>query len=194
VLQDLDKTIQEMLKAELPAAISSATTFTFTPPTDSFPPPQLQLPAIDIFLFAVVENREFRSTEPLLERQSDGTMRKTVPPARVDCHYIITASAQSTGPSPQEDEHRILGEVMRVLLRHRQIPPQFLQGSLATQTPPVRAGALMPGAPGSGMDLWQALKGTPRAALHYSLTISVDTGLAAETVPTVARVVVGGPS
>jgi hypothetical protein len=192
VLHDLDKTIQEMLRKELPQSISSAVTFTFVPPDDKFPPNTIQLPAIDIFLFAVVENRELRSSEPILERQGDGTIRKSAAPARVDCHYIITASAPPSAPNPQEDEHRILGETMRVLLRHRQIPADFLQGSLQGQDPPVRAAAIVPGAPGSGMDLWQALKVTPHASLHYSLTISVDTGALAETIPTVANLAVIG--
>ena len=52
-------------------------------------------------------------------------------PTRVDCSYLITAWASESISNPSQDEHRILGEVMRVLLRHATLPAQVLQGDLA---------------------------------------------------------------
>ena len=70
--------------------------------------------------------------------------------------------------------HRLLGEVMQTLLRHRHIPEDVLQGVLATQDPPLPASALQPGRLQSLGEFWQALGGKPKAALNYSVTVSID--------------------
>lgn len=127
-----------------------------------------------------------------MERMDDGSVVKRPAPVRVDCHYLVTAFAEGA-QKPEEDEHRILGEVMRVLLRYRQIPRQFLKGEMLSQQPPVRAMAMLP-SPNHSPELWQALKGRPRASLHYVLTISVDTGTPSETLPAVTQKSVGGAS
>ena len=41
-------------------------------------------------------------------------------------------------------------------------------------------------------ELWQALKGRPRASLHYVVTISVDTGEPSVALPVVSQSSVGG--
>jgi hypothetical protein len=77
-------------------------------------------------------------------------------------------------PQPEQDEHRLLGEVMRVLLRHKEIPREALRGSLETQPLPIRARVSPPSHQQSRGDFWQALGGKPKAAFHYTLTISMD--------------------
>ena len=52
---------------------------------------------------------------------------------RVDFSYLVTAWSSESVPDRAEDEHRLLGEVMRVLLRHRTIPADVLQGELTAQ-------------------------------------------------------------
>jgi len=112
--------------------------------------------------------------------------------ARVDCHYLITAVAEATLGSEQ-DELRLLGAVLRVLLRYRVLPAAVLRGVLAGTTPPVRAAAVRHGMHPSGVEFWQSLKGKPRATLHYTLTVPVDTTLP-ETVGTpVTDLDVGAP-
>lgn len=183
MLADLDATIRDLLMAHLPRFIVEKISFSFAAPDDHFPPSTVRLPAVNIFLFLIEENRELRNREPTLERQDDGSVIKRTAPVRVDCHYLVTAFAEGA-QQPEEDEHKILGEVMRVLLRHRTIPLEFLRGELVEQQPPVRAAALL-SSPNQGAELWQALKGRPRASLHYVLTISVDTGVPVERFPPV---------
>ncbi len=72
------------------------------------------------------------------------------------------------------DEHRLLGEVMRALLKHSAIPEEILQGRLQGQDPPLPATALLPDHLQSLGEFWQALGGKPKAAFHYTVTISVD--------------------
>ena len=50
----------------------------------------------------------------------------------------------------------------------------MLQGELAGQAPPLPVSSLQPGRLQSLGEFWQALGGKPKAALNYSVTLSVD--------------------
>lgn len=181
MIDDLDRTLEELLKRELPPAIVSQVTISFATPDDQFPPASVTLPAIDLFLYDARENRDLRSNEWLVERRSDGTSIKHPPLTRVDCSYLITAWPSGSAPNPSQDEHRLLGEVMKALLRHPTIPPEVLQGSLRGQEPPLPASSLQPGRLQSLAEFWQALGGKPKAALTYTVTIGVEAQKPVET-------------
>ena len=174
MIDDLDKTLQELLKRELPPALAAQVTITFATPDDQFPPAAVRLPAIDLFLYDVRENRDLRSNEWQVERRSDGTATKKRAPVRVDCSYLITAWPSASAPNPAEDEHRLLGAVMLALLRHATLPAGVLKGSLTGQQPPLPASSLQPGRLQSLAEFWQALGGKPKAALNYTVTIGVE--------------------
>jgi Pvc16 N-terminal domain len=162
------------LRRELPPALAQQVQISFATPDDQFPPQSVTLPAIDMFLYDVRENLELRSNEVYVQRSSDGTSTKTRAPVRVDFSYLVTAWPSATVPDPAQDEHRLLGEVMRALLRHRTIPEDVLQGVLAVQDPPLPTSTLQPGRLQSLGEFWQALGGKPKAALNYSVTASVE--------------------
>ena len=98
MIQDLDRTLQELLERGLPAAVVDQVTISFAAPSDQFPPTSVTLPAIDIFLYDVRENRDLRSNEWLVDR-SGGTVTKKRPPVRVDCSYLVTAWPSEIPPS-----------------------------------------------------------------------------------------------
>src|SRR5262245_38845127 len=123
MINDLDSTLEQLLKQELPASLVGQVAISFAAPDDKFPPSSVSLPAIDLFLYDVRENRELRSNEWTVERRPDGTASRTRAPVRVDCSYLITAWPSESSPNPAKDEHMLLGEVMVVLLRHPVIPP-----------------------------------------------------------------------
>ena len=172
MIDDLDKTVEALLKRELPPALVQQVTISFATPDDQFPPSTVTPPVIDLFLYDVRENRELRNNEWSVEHHN-GRATKNAPPARVDCAYLITAWASHSSPTPAQDEHRLLSEVMKVLLRHATLPSTVLQGSLQNQDLPLPTSALQSGLLQSLGEFWQALGGKPRAALHYSVTISV---------------------
>ena len=68
----------------------------------------------------------------------------------------------------------LLSAVMRALLRFPKLPRELLQGSLARQDLPLPVSALQPGRLQSLGEFWQALGGKPKAALNYTVTLSVD--------------------
>ncbi|MEA2694668.1 MAG: hypothetical protein QOJ16_4055 [Acidobacteriota bacterium] len=174
MIDDLDKTLEELLKRELPPDLVSQVTISFATPDGQFPPASVSLPALNLFLYDVRENRELRSNEWQVDRQSDGTALRKAPPVRVDCSYLVTAWASDSSTTPAQDEHRLLGAVMQVLLRHPSLPAAVLKGSLAGQDPALPAASLQPGPLQNPGELWQALGGRPKPALPYTVTLSVE--------------------
>ena len=173
MIEDLDRTMEQLFKRELPPALAEQVAITFEVPDGQFPPPSVTLPAIDLFLYDIRENRELRTNEWVVER-GDLTVTRTRPPVRVDCSYLISCWASDSAPNPAQDEHRLLGEVMNILLRHRTLPANVLQGSLQGQEPALRAASLHPTLLQSVGEFWQAMGGKPKACLNYTVTISVQ--------------------
>lgn len=185
MIDDLDRSLENLLKRELPPELVAQVTISFATPDGQFPPASVALPAIDLFLYDVRENRDLRDGEWRIERQSDGTAVRKAPPVRVDCSYLITAWPSDSSTTPARDEHRMLGEVMKALLRHQTLPSAVLEGSLVGQQPPLPASTLQPGRLQSLAEFWQALGGKPKATLSYTVTIGVEAGAAAEAGPPV---------
>jgi len=181
MVDDLDRTVEELLKRELPPALVEQVAISFAAPDSEFPPSAVTLPAIDLFLYDIRENMELRSPGWIVERLSDGTAIKHRTPVRIDCSYLVTAWSSESSTTRSLDEHRLLSEVMKVLLRHATIPEVLLQGSLRGQEPPLPTATLQPGRLQSLGEFWQALGGKPKAALNYTVTIGVVADRPVET-------------
>ena len=186
MIDDLDRTLQELLRHELPASLFEQVSISFAAPDNEFPPAAVTLPAVDLFLYDVRENLELRNTQWITEPKPNGsgaTRRRA--PVRVDCSYLITAWPSEHSTTPPLDEHRLLSEVMRALLRHPVIPESLLQGALRGQDPPLPSSTLHPGRLQSLAEFWQALGGKPKAALNYTVTIGVVVTEPVDTAPLV---------
>ena len=181
MIDDLDRTVEELLKRELPPALVAQVAVSFAAPDSEFPPSAVTLPAIDFFLYDIRENMELRNRGWIVERQLDGTAIKHRSPVRIDCSYLVTAWSSESSTTRALDEHRLLSEVMKVLLRHSTIPEVLLQGSLRGQEPPLPTATLQPGRLQSLGEFWQALGGKPKAALNYTVTIGVVADRPVET-------------
>jgi len=134
-------------------------------------------------LYDIRENTDLRNGLAEYERRGIGTAIKKRPAVRVNCSYLITA--WSVSDRAVQDEHKILGNVMKVLLRHRKLPKEVLQGSLRGQEPPIRSIVLGPNLLQSFGEFWQAMGGKPKAALNYTITISVPVDEVGEQYPIV---------
>jgi Pvc16 N-terminal domain len=174
LIGDLDRTLSALLKRQLPRALAEQLQISFATPDDQFPPQSVSLPAIDLFLYDLRENLDLRSNEVFIDRRADGSATRTKAPVRVDFSYLITAWPSEGHANPAEDEHFLLGEVMRVLLRHRTLPEEYLQGSLKTQDPALPVSSLQTSRLQSLGEFWQALGGKPKAALNYQVTLSIE--------------------
>lgn len=173
MIDDLDKTLAALLRRELAPGLAEQIQISFEAPDDRFPPQSVTTPAIDLFLYDVRENLELRSNDVLLDWQSDGTAHRHMP-VRIDTSYLITAWPREGLANPAQDEHRLLGEVMRVLLRHRTLPQELLHGVLADSDLPLPVSTLQPGRLQSLGEFWQAMGGKPKAAINFAVTLSID--------------------
>ena len=173
MIDDLDRTIEELLKRELTPALVEQVAISFAAPDSEFPPSSVSLPAVDLFLYDIRENLELRNRDWIVEHNNDGTAMRRRAPVRVDCSYLITAWASDSSTSRALDEHHLLSEVMKVLVRHPILPEVLLQGSLRGQEPPLPSSTLQPGRLQSVSEFWQALGGKPKAALNYTVTIGI---------------------
>lgn len=177
MLQNLDSTLKSLIDDHFPEDVPSSgatVTVTFNTPLSKESFEDGQLPAINFFLYDVRENLELRNSAWVVERQNNGKALKKLPPARVDCSYLITA-----WPSDDdiETEHQLLGEVMKVLLRHRKIPGGNMADDFEGQEFPLRLISLRPSFLQSFGEFWQAMGGKdgtkPKVVLHCTVTISV---------------------
>ena len=171
MFHDLDATVAALVESEL--AMENVA-ISFAAPDDQFPPSSVSLPAIAFFLYDVRENYELRTSTREVGRQPNGTATRKRPSARVDCSYLITAWPSESSPNPPQDEHRLLGEVMKVLLRHRSVPDTYLRGELVGQDPPVPTRIIAEAALPSLGEFWQAMGGKPKGTLRDGLTLSID--------------------
>ena len=186
---DVHRSIDALIKAELPASMASQISISFATPDERFPPNGVTPPVINLFLFEIYENTELRTMEPLLERRADGSATRAAPPVHIDCHYLVTVFVQDQLGSEME-EHLILATTLAILLKYRVLPASVLKGALAGKTPPVRALTARRGP--SGTELWQALNRKPRACFHYTLTVPLDVAAAEAGAGPVTALTVGG--
>jgi hypothetical protein len=98
MLSDLDATLEALLRGNLPDSLLQNLRISFAAPDDHFPPASVQLPALNLFLFLIQENRELRNREPSFERRDDGSVSKQPASVRVDYHYLVTAFAEGHAP------------------------------------------------------------------------------------------------
>ncbi|MGI9302193.1 MAG: DUF4255 domain-containing protein [Gammaproteobacteria bacterium] len=184
MLQDLDATLVALVKDKLTAL---NVTISFAAPDQHFPPTGVTLPAIGFFLYDVRENFDLRTNQWEQEKQANGVFTRKRPPVRVDCSYLVTAWPSTASPNPAQDEHRLLGEVMKALLAYRFIPARYQKGALAGQTPELYSRIMGESQLQSLGEFWQAMGGKPKAALSYGVTISVDVFAAETEGPAIAR-------
>ncbi|MBD2233309.1 DUF4255 domain-containing protein [Phormidium tenue] len=184
MLQDLDSTLETLLRRDLPRNLGDQR-FSFATPFAEFIDNK---PAFNLFLYDIRENLELRSNIGEIQPRGDLSAAKVRPDARVDCSYLITYWPK-TASSPAE-EHRYLGEVMKILLRYPYLPNEVLQGSLNPNSPeppklPLKMISLRPSQLQSVGEFWQAMGGKPKASLNCTVTLAVPVHGEPETLPLV---------
>jgi hypothetical protein len=114
-----------------PAAQSPVTReqVAFRPPNDGWVKDlkSLQLNAFNVYLVDLRENRKLRSNERVRSAPENGLVYAQPAPARLDCHYLISAWSPTDflTPSvePSLDEHTLLYEAAAVLMQSAPFNP-----------------------------------------------------------------------
>ncbi len=173
MIRDLDDTIQALLeqKAEPGSELDQAD-ISFDLP-DAEWQAGLKTLTVNCYLYDVRENRDLRTNEPLLQRSDDGTraVRRRAP-ARIDCAYCITAWSTATN-EPVFEEHRLLSQVLMVLLKNPTIPEEALVDKLEKQIPPYPTVIAAPDGVKNQPEFWGALDQQLKPSLNYVVTLAV---------------------
>lgn len=173
MISDFDRTLEQLFEQEFGTPLPFDLSFAM--PDKDFNPISNQKNTLNCYLYDISEDRELRSVEPILRRHSDGTVGKEPAPVRIRLSYCVTAwsPAQTTpGIAPEIDEHRLLSQVLAVLLKNAVLPAGLLVGLLAGQQPPVPTSVVMPSDMKSTSEFWNAIGGQLRPSLDYNVTLS----------------------
>ncbi len=171
MFQDLDASLAALVRTELTLP---GVDISFDGPDNQFPPAGVRLPALSFFLYDVREHAELRAAGWEQVQDAAGAITRRRPPRRIACSYLITAWPSESTPTPAEDEHRLLGEVLKVLLRYPKVPATYLRGELVGQEPPMPTRIVAESRLQSLGEFWQAMGGRPKTALHYCVTVAFD--------------------
>ncbi len=178
MIRDLDMTIKKMLEEEAPAGSElEYAGINFCIPDDKWRTTGSGLD-LNIYLYDIRENRHLRSNDFNREYNLDGTINETKVSPRVNCAYIFTAwdksSANNTGEEKTLQEHRLLSQVFKILLKNNTIKTSYLQSSLMGNEPDILVTtSLKEGLP-NPVEFWNAL-GTPfRPAINCVFTFTMD--------------------
>lgn len=173
MIRDLDDTIRALLVQNAPPGSELAgADISFELP-DAEWRAGLETLTVNCYLYDIQENFELRSKEPVLQRSPDATRAiRRPPPVRINCGYCITAWSSATDESVLE-EHRLLSQILRVLLRNPTIPESVLQGSLVGQVPPYPTVIASPEGVKNQPDFWGALDQQLKPSLNYVITLAI---------------------
>jgi hypothetical protein len=123
VIDDLDRTLRQLLAVELPAVRSGAVEVAFNQPTHDWSK-NLGKPTLNFFLYDVRDNPVLRRhqwqalAEPGGAPREDHTVRQRRTPLRIDCFYLVTAWSPADAQTRPFEEHNLLAQCLIALARY----------------------------------------------------------------------------
>jgi hypothetical protein len=169
MIDSLDQSLSRLLQEKVP--LPPGSDVGFDPPSRDWADSRHQL-TVNLYLYDVRENHEFRTPIWTDRALPDGTVTRVRPNARIDLSYLVTTWSAGSSRDVLE-EHRLLGDVLRTLLRFPTLPAEVLQGEMVGQEPPLPAITAQPDGPANPADVWLALDNRLTPALVLVVTISV---------------------
>lgn len=181
MISHLDKTLEELLRREVPLPSASCDISFDIPTKDWASKLSKSKETINLYLYDIKENRELRTNEWQMNRKSDGTVEQEKPPVRIDLAYLITAwSPADVTPAtePAIDEHHLLSSILETLFKYPFIPSYVFQGGLSTIEPPPEIPATVAQSDGfkdQGQgQFWNAIDQFWKPSIQYMVTIPLD--------------------
>ncbi len=170
MIEDLDETIRQLVKSEMPIK-NSEIDISFDQPRRDWSS-RLSKPTINFFLYDLRENPVLRQHqwEDLPPRAAgDPLAHRKRSPFRIDCFYMIT-----TWAAESDDEHRLLSRCLYALFRNPIIPENRLIGLLKNQPYDIQARLASHDRFTNPAELWSAMDNEMRPSVSYIITISID--------------------
>jgi hypothetical protein len=167
VIDDLDDSLRELLIQSVPLDPASVDIGFDMPGKDWAA--ALTKPAVNLFLYDIRENHDLRSNERFITRNPTSASEARAP-ARMDLTYLVSAWA-----AQMDDEHKLLGNVLRALLANPLLPTAVLKGTMAGQPYPLHAWIAQPERTPNAWDFWGGLDGRLKAGISYVVTVALET-------------------
>ncbi|MFI6540491.1 DUF4255 domain-containing protein [Nonomuraea sp. NPDC050547] len=137
VIGEADDALRELIRR---GALSGSKTEVLLSAPGQEPSAEGAAPAVHLRLYDIREDLGKRRQGMINETNADGAVTaRHRPPRYVSLSYAVTVRA----PEPEE-EHRLLGTILRALLAHDTVPADHLTGSLAELGLPVALVAAHP--------------------------------------------------
>jgi hypothetical protein len=171
VITAIDSGLEQLLRVALPLPVDLGDV-SFSAPERSWGA-QLSRVTVNLFLFAV--NRSNQPAHPPAQRpRADGQVERRAPLPNVQLSYLVTAWAGNT-----TDEHQLLGDVLRCLLRSPVLPPEYLPEPLegSVQLALADRSGRNPG------ELWSALDARLKPGFQLDVTAALDSPWAPAAAP-----------
>jgi hypothetical protein len=163
VLQDADATLRAVLLEGLP----KGTALAFATPDQAWRTGIGTGPAVNAYLVQLREDVNSRSAHwTTVYDNEDRALARQDPIRRIRVHYVLTAWAANA-----EEEHALLGVVLRTLMTGATVPARCLTGSLAGLGDLVTLDVAHPDLAIFPLEAWSALGIPPRAGLDVVLTV-----------------------
>lgn len=177
MIEDLDKTLKELLQPKLEDAIGSKNiAIQFERPDKNWETNLVKKPTINLFLYDIRENLQLRSNDRYLSRNGT-TGTESYAPVRIDFTYLISVWTQPD-PNALEDnvieEHMLLGKVLNILLFYPTLPQEVLQGEIARLSQPPRAWIAQPEDTPKTWEFWGSNEWRLKASISYRVTLHVE--------------------
>jgi Pvc16 N-terminal domain/Carboxypeptidase regulatory-like domain len=138
---------------------------------------------LNIYLYEVRENLDMRRSQWDVITLADNSSVLSRPPAYFDCHYLLSAwsaSEDSEAVSPMLDEHEVLSEALRIIMRNPDVVPAALPPTPGVVPLSVFGQAHVyltvapPEAPRVLNDFWSTMKLPWRPAIQLVATAPLD--------------------
>ncbi|MEZ4643589.1 MAG: Pvc16 family protein [Chloroflexota bacterium] len=172
MIADLDRTIENLLSAEIPIK-NGEIDVKFEQPKREWSA-RLARPTLNFFLYDVRENnilRQHQWQQSVTQngRAPDHVAQLKRTPYRFDMNYMVTAWATEA-----QDEHRLLANCMLALLRHPILPRAHFVGDMESQPYEVQARLGYHDKLTNPAEVWSSLDNEIRPSISYVVTIALD--------------------
>ena len=175
MIRDLDDTIKKLLEDKAPTESELAVAdISFEIPDDSWQK-KLDTLTVNCYLYDIHENMDMRTYEEIIQREIRSSKLhawRRQPPKRLDCAYCITAWSKADNDAVLE-EHRVLSQVVKVLLKHPTIPNDVLTGDLVNQIRPYPTVIASQDGLKNKPEFWGALDQRFKPSLSYVVTLAM---------------------
>ncbi|WP_347352194.1 DUF4255 domain-containing protein [Intrasporangium sp.] len=179
MIADIDEAVRSLVRTE--AIERSGVEVVFDAPTKDWAA-RRNAPTVDVYLYDIREDLRRRAVGWVPTHTAEGRLETRRPmPRYYKLSYLVTAWTQRP-----EDEHRLLADLLRSLLRYDAIPGELLGGELADTTLPVPLTVgLPPPEDRAFADVWTALGGELKPSLDLVISAPIEVGRATAAGPPV---------